>query len=289
MPKSSIAIRTPRSLIAASRARGLLDVAHQRRLGDLDRQRSGGSPLAASASRCRRSAGRCRAGGPRRSPRSTIAWPACSHVGALAAGLAQHPAPDLDDQAGLLEQRDEGVGLDERRARGAASGSAPRRPSGACRRGRASAGRRGRTRRCSSAVAEVHLELHAAPGRCPACRSRTSRSGCGRPTWPGTSRCRRRAAGPRRCRARPTAMPMLALTVSASRRSAPSLKGCWSASSRRSATSSGPRRERDAPRRSRRTRRRRGARARRPRARRPRGAPRPPAAVRRRRRGRACR
>ena len=32
-------------------------------------------------------------------------------LGGLAAGLGEHPAPDLDDLLGLLEQRDERVGL----------------------------------------------------------------------------------------------------------------------------------------------------------------------------------
>ena len=50
-------------------------------------------------------------------------------------------------------------------------------------------------------AAQVHLELHAASGRRPACPTRTRRSGSCPPTWPGTSRCRRRAAAPRRRRA----------------------------------------------------------------------------------------
>ena len=44
--------------------------------------------------------------------------PGLAPGGALSAGLLQHPLADLDDQAGLLQQRDEVIGLHDVRAWG---------------------------------------------------------------------------------------------------------------------------------------------------------------------------
>ena len=124
----------------------------------------------------------------------------------LPAGLLQHPLADLDDQPGLLEQRDEVVRLHEPARR-----AAP-------------ADQRLHARGAHVVQAERRLvdeeELLRSPAPCAgpsrvpsataprsASRLRTARSGGGRPTSPGTSRRPRRAAAPqaipclrRRCR-----------------------------------------------------------------------------------------
>ena len=78
---------------------------------------------------------------------------------ALPAGLVQHPGPDRHDQAARLEGGEELVGRDH-----AALGVTPPQegldPGEVCRwPGRTSAGRRGRTRRASSAGPQVDLEV----------------------------------------------------------------------------------------------------------------------------------
>ena len=202
MPKSSIAIRTPRSLIAASR-RAVCSTSRIRVVSVISIvSASGESPESAErvADVVDQLVAVELAARDVDGHRDLV--PGGRPLGALPAALGEHPAPDLGDQAGLLEQRDEAVGLHDPALGVAASGSAPRLRSGACRRGRASAGRRGRTAR-GRAPRAGPSPAPCAPGRRPACRSRTSRSGCARPTSRGTSRCRRRAAGCRRSPGRP--------------------------------------------------------------------------------------
>ena len=135
--------------------------------------------------------------------------------------------------------------------------------------GRTSAGRRGRTPRASSALAQVHLQFHAPLDHVLHAGLEHDVPVLALPALPGASRCPRRATAPRRWRAAPVAMPMLGGDGELVRRRSGTARS--SASCSRSAISSAPptaRRLRRSPR----TRRRRGARARRCRGRRRRAA-----------------
>ncbi len=241
MPKSSIAMRTPSCLTACQPAHRLLGVAHDRGLGDLQRQRA-----RVEATLAQRRRGRAPTNSSVSSWRAEtftdipIAWPASRQPGALAAGLAQHPAADLGDHPGLLQQRHEVVGLHHPASRAV---PAQQRLHA---RGAHVLEVEGRLVDEEELLASAALRAGPSPAPCgsarrPASWTRTPRSGSCRPTWRGTSRRRRRAAAPRRSRAAPIAIPTLAVTArraawaSSSRRN-----GGASASSRRSAISSGP-------------------------------------------------
>ena len=118
-------------------------------------------------------------------------------LGALAAGLPEDPGADVDDHPALLEQRDEVVGLDDPAPRLAPADQRldPRR-----RHAREVEGRLVDEEELLvlERALEVHLELHPVLDGVLHPGLEHERSDSCRPTWPGTSRCRRRAAAPRR-------------------------------------------------------------------------------------------
>jgi hypothetical protein len=92
-------------------AGGLLGVAHQGRLGDLDCQRAWIQPALGERG-FHVGDERIDVELPSRDVDGHVdRIPSLAPRGALAAGLVQDPPSDLDDQARLLEQRDEVVGL----------------------------------------------------------------------------------------------------------------------------------------------------------------------------------
>ena len=122
MPKSSIATRTPSALNSAESSRGVVGVAHGDALGDLECE-----VLRVEPGRGERLVDVDDEGVvvellardvDREVERETVLAP---DRGLRARG-AQHPPADIDDHPGLLEQRDEEVGMDDAANSGAASG-----------------------------------------------------------------------------------------------------------------------------------------------------------------------
>ena len=125
-----------------------------------------------------------------------------------ARGLAQHPVADRHDQALLLGQRDEVVGLDQAARRVAASGSAPRQPT-------SWPSPRAHLRlvvqhelAARDGLRQLRLELQRCERALRRARGRSSDAWRGPGAWPGTSPRRRsgsgrpassRAAGTARC------------------------------------------------------------------------------------------
>ena len=112
----------------------------------------------------------------------------------LAQRLGDDPLADLDDEPGLLGDRDEVQRRHQAEARDAPSAAAPRRP-----RPRRSGPRRwaGSAAAAPGAPARSAEPARSRPGgaRSRASRGRRPCTGCARPPWRGTSRCRRRGAG----------------------------------------------------------------------------------------------
>ena len=120
-----------------------------------------------------------------------IAWPSSSHRRGLGERGPQTRARSAEDEAGALGERDELAGGDVARARGGASAAAPRRRSGARRRGRTSAGsaaRAGRRPRARGADPRATVESR---GRVDAVLGIEEHGARPCAPWRSTSRCRR--------------------------------------------------------------------------------------------------
>ena len=113
MPKSSTAMRTPSSLMARSRWAVAVGVAHEGGFGDLDDQRGGVETAHGEGVADVLDDGVVVELAARDVDRDVEGVAPGVPGGHLLAGLAQHPAADLADLAGLLEDRDELVGLDQ--------------------------------------------------------------------------------------------------------------------------------------------------------------------------------
>ncbi len=202
MPKSSIATRTP-----SARSSSSLTTAISGSSISIDSvissvSSSGSRPDSASASRTSEITSLCCSCLTDRLTQMYSGGslgPQPLHRHGLQARLAQHPASDRDDQAGLLGERDEVAGLRRARARGGASAAAPPSRRRGRRRGARSAGSAARTGR-SRGRAEGRRAAPGGRARRRASRARTGGSCPCRRAWRCTSRRRRRGSARRRRR-----------------------------------------------------------------------------------------